>query len=349
MNHLWSKSIRDAGPVQLIGRYDPNVPAASLRWPLNGVEMMIGCTCLYAEIEAAVTDQAPWTAVFSEDALIARFPLTPGIHWYPILMGMDQSIPHRIAIVNDTQPMEMNGMHSRILSLRSDGTLFPLDVPTYHFEFVGDSLTTGEGCIGPASANEWKSIWMAPSQGYARAVCEEMGARGSLVSQSGWGVYCSWDDNPGNNLPRIYDQLCGVIPEGQIPYPFHQKMDAVIINLGTNDISALKNLPKEHQPQRAEQLKQSTAAFLQKIRQHNPHAYLLWVYGMCGQEGMECFEEGVKMAKTMGMERIGFCALPPCTKEDTGSRMHPGPQNHRKAARIIASHLKNALLPEEKR
>jgi len=312
-------------------------------WPLSGMEIMIQCTYLSIQIDAVCTDHAPWIVVWADGSMIARFPAQHGLHWYPLLMGMDASVPHRISIVNDTQPIEGSGMGMAFCAIETDGELLPLSTPAYHFEFVGDSLTTGEGCIGPVSANEWKSIWMCPSQGYAHFLGNAMQAQCSLVSQSGWGVYCDWAGNLQNNLPRIYDQLCGVIPEGQTPYDFSQPMDAVVINLGTNDISALKNLSDNEKEKRAELLTNATATFLQQLRKYHPYAYLLWVYGMCGQDYIHCFRQGVENAKASGDTRMGFCPLPPCTREDTGSRMHPGPLNHMKAAQAIFEHLQAVL------
>lgn len=336
-------AINAASPILPSGRYRSEEERLIPYWPLSGVNLAIQCTQLSIQIEAICTDYAPWIAVFADDSLVARFPVQSGRHWYPVLQGMDAAVPHRISIVNDTQPIDGNDMQLAFCAIQTDGELLPPPQPAYHFEFVGDSLTTGEGCIGPVSANEWKTIWMCPSQGYAHFLCKEMNAQASLISQSGWGVFCDWANQPHNNLPRIYDQLCGVHKDGQIPYHFRQKMDAVIINLGTNDISALKSLPEEQRADRAEQLKQAVASFLRQIRRHNPCAYLLWAYGMCGQEWIHCFTEGVERAKADGDSRIGFCALPSCTKEETGSRMHPGPENHKKAARAIADHLKAVL------
>jgi len=344
---VWAKSIEDIKQIAFLGRYSKENPAASLCWPLNGIEFNIRCSHLSVELVTVGNGTPNWVAVFCDQALIARFTLLEGQHWYPVLSGMDPSVPHIISIVNDTQPSLWNDMHSEFCALRSDGEMLELPEPAYHFEFVGDSLTSGEGCIGPTSATEWRSIWMGPSRGYAHLVCARMNARGSLLSQSGWGVYCGWDGTRDYNMPRIYDQLCGVVPQGRIPYDFPQKMDVVIINLGTNDVGALHKLPKEEQPARAAVIKEAVSAFLHKIRSHHPEAYLLWVYGMCGQDWIEYIEEGVKQVQLEGDQRVGFAALPPCIPEETGAVHHPGPANHEKAAQVIIAHLRNVLSEKE--
>ena len=235
-------------------------------------------------------------------------------------------------------------MSLHFLSLQSDGELLSLPPARYHLEGIGDSLTTGAGCIGPEAGSEWKSIWMCPSLGYAQRVGQAMDAQISLISQSGWGVYCSWDNNPNNRLPRIYDQLCGVIPEGQVFYQEKEAFDAIIIHLGTNDISALQALPDDEQPLRAKAVEDAVFSFLRQLRLRHPRAYLLWVYGMCGQDWISCFENGVARAQAAGDSQTGFLPLPPCEKEHIGSRFHPGPRSHEQAAHLIAQHL-SRLLP----
>lgn len=343
MNTIWTKPIESLQSIAYLGRYDETVPKGSLRWPLSGIEFSLRCTSLSVEIEATLTDHAPWLCAFVDGALFARFPLSEGTHWYPLLRGMDSSISHRISICNETQPIEQTSMGMRMLSLQSDGILSAPESPTYYFEFLGDSLTTGEGCVGPTSAQEWKTIWMSPSNGFIPRICHEMNARASVLSMSGWGVYSNWENDDRCNIPRIYDDLCGVCAEGTVPYHFSRAMDAVIINLGTNDISALKALPESEHNSRAETLKQAVASFIAHIRKRNPKAYLLWVYGMCSLEWISCFEEGVETAKANGIQNIGFLPLSPCTQAELGSRSHPGPQNHQIAAQAICNHLKAIL------
>ena len=346
---VWVKNIEDITQLAFLGRYSKEHPAGSLRWPLNGIEINIRCSHLSVELNTVGNGTPNWMAVFCDQALIARFTLLEGKHWYPVLSGMDSSVSHVITIVNDTQPTLWNGMRSEICSLRSDGELLDLPEPSYHFEFVGDSLTSGEGCIGPKSAKEWRSIWMGPSLGYAHHVCTQMNARGSLLSHSGWGVYCGWDGTRDYNMPRVYDQLCGIVPEeeGRVPYHFPQEMDAVIINLGTNDIGSLQKLNDDEKALRLDAVQQSVTAFLRHLRSRHPNAYLLWVYGMCGHDCIKTLEDGVKAAQADGDDRIGFLTLPSCTWEESGSVNHPGPKNHEKAAQVIIAHLRNVLPSKE--
>ena len=45
---------------------------------------------------------------------------------------------------------------------------------------------------------------------YARLTSDALGAEYRLVSQSGWGIVCGWDNDPHHTLPPYYEQVCGV-------------------------------------------------------------------------------------------------------------------------------------------
>ena len=60
---------------------------------------------------------------------------------------------HTVTVVRDTQPVQEDGelfVHAH--RLRTDGELLPLPDRALTIEFIGDSLTSGEGLTGPRSA-----------------------------------------------------------------------------------------------------------------------------------------------------------------------------------------------------
>lgn len=337
-------NICNSANVRLLGRRDPSAADFFAYWTGSGIEVNIKCRRLEIELDRPYESGTMWLLTTVDGAPVTRFPLENGRRWYTVLDGMDESVLHTVCIVRDTQPYgdEMK-MPLKMLNIRTDGELLPLSARPLTIEFVGDSLTTGEGIVGPKSAMEWKSVWFS-SYNYSQIVCDMLNANRRVVSQSGWGAYISWDGNKKCAIPRIYNKLCG-FSDNSAEYDFRcQPADAVVINLGTNDASAI-NLCKTDNEVLARRRSVGRAAekFIKQVRELNPDAYILWAYGMCSPAITQTFKSAVKRVNRQGDGRVGFVALPPCTDEDLGSRWHPGVNNHRKAAEAIAEHLKTAL------
>lgn len=337
---MWTKPIREINHLVKLGRQLETENGQMLLWPLSGAEIQIQCKEMYVELEGLGDGQASWFCVWADGAVIARFPVQKGKHWYPVLLGMDDTVSHRITLCHDTQPIKGDGMRCILCAIRSDGKVLEAEKRAYNIEFIGDSLTTGEGCTGPVCAKEWKTAWMGPSYGYAQRVGEKLNARAHLISQSGWGVCSDWAGVVENNIPDIYEQFCGVVPEGKIAYDFPVHMDALVLNLGTNDCSALDTMKEEERPAHREKIVREAAAFLRRLRAIHPDAYILWTYGMCGGDLGPDLERAVNTVRTEGDQKVGYAHLPACPAEETGSLQHPGIANHEQAAVVITEHLK---------
>ena len=342
---LWEREIRQAEHVRLLGRFDPQQPVFPMFWTGSGVEMRIRCTELELELECDYDIQCPWVGVMVDGAPVARFPLARGRRFYTLLAGMDETAAHTVTVVRDTQPVqEDERLHVLAHRLRTDGELLPLPERALTIEFIGNSLTSGEGLIGPQSAMEWRTIWLSGMESWAMHVCREMNAQGRWLSQSGWGVYWSWDANRENRIPRIYDAVCAVERGGDVPYDFAANpVDAVVINVGTNDATALSHLEGAQREETAAAIHAAAVDFLRQVRRRNPEAVILWAYGMCGGDIAPLLRDAVREVRREGDRRVGYVQLPFCPEKGLGSRAHPGRDNHRSAALTIVRRLRKAL------
>ena len=322
-----------------LGRHDPKEEKAQLWWSGAGVRFTLDCTYLAAEVTSRHTAHAAWLGVMADGAPVARLPLLPGTHLYPLLSGMEKGVAHEITVLKDTQAGYDESGPVTLEALETDGEITPAPERKLMLEFIGDSLTVGEGCMGPQSGAEWRMVYISHMPAFPTLVSEALGADKRVIALGGWGAARSWDNNPESRIGRIYDRLCAVIPGGDVPAPEGEKpADAVIINLGTNDNSAFDRIPLPEQDAFRREIRCRAAELIRLARKRNPGAYILWAYGLCGNQ-----LEGVLRQAVLdsGDPNAGYLALTPA--HSNGSRMHPSRESHETAAQEIISALKEHL------
>lgn len=323
-----------------LGRLNPDEPSFTLWWSGSGFRTRLECRRLEVEVDCPDNEQACWLAVIVDDAPVARFPMRPGAHRYAILEGMEWGIAHEVSVIRDTQPHDSDGGVPVLTAVWTDGVpQRPAEKPRL-IEFIGDSLTVGEGMMGSKDAMEWRMTWISTTHAFPGLVCASLNAERRLVALGGWGVWRAWDGDPANNMARIYRQLCGVVPGGNACYNFEAQRpaDAVVINLGTNDQSAVERLLPEDQPAAREAITLAAEALMALVRETAPEALIVWAYGLCGTALTEPIIRAVEARRLAGDERVRFLPLTDCAG-DFGSRQHPGRASHARAAREITALL----------
>ena len=165
-----------------LGRHDPKEERTSLWWSGSGVRVKLACKTLEAEITASARDHAPWMGVLMDGAPVARFPLLPGTHRYPLLAGLDAGFVHEVSIIRDSQPSYDEDGPIYLNAVYTDGTPErPAERPLL-IEFIGDSLTVGEGCLGPESAEEWRMVWISHMPAFPTLVSEKLNAEKRVIA-----------------------------------------------------------------------------------------------------------------------------------------------------------------------
>jgi hypothetical protein len=260
--------------------------------------------------------------------------------------------------------------HLAIKGFYSDGKYGAIPKRDCRLEFVGDSITSGEGTYGDIYDMDWLPMYMGYSRTYAAIIEKELNAEVRIISQGGWGVYCGWDNDTSHNIPSIYGKVCGFSKGefntsmgAQDDYdPGDWQPDAVIINLGTNDLSGFDQPPfydpvsKEFKKlsrnsdgklktEDTEKIEKAVRSFLGQVRALYPDAYILWIYGMLKDELAPYLSRAVlQYSGENDDKKAGFLSLPDTAPGEFGSREHPGFKSHQKAAAVIIQHLKKIIL-----
>ncbi len=357
-------NIRHIPEIRLSGRFDAAQEGFPMMWSGANAEMLARASILEIEILCDYTTYRPYLS-FEVDGLKSQtFSPLKGTHFYTVFLNMDKGKAHNVRVTLETQAFAADpASYVEIRRVRTDGEFLPLPAKKLRLEFIGDSITSGEGMRGPHDFNEWVPMMFSSTDNYTRWTADKLNAQYQVVSQSGWGFFCSWDNNPRRNIPDIYpyicypcmiDAACVPVCGGEKPYDFSFDPDAVIVNLGSNDMNAVHH-PSRVDPVTGEEFKlretdgsileDAAYRFIRMIHEKNPRALIVWAFGVAGTGIAEApLRAAVSRARKDGI-RADYLPLPDCgrIRRGIGSRFHPGPGAHKRMAEIIAKHLKKTL------
>ena len=351
--------------VRVLGRHVAKQHPLTLFYTAAGIECLFTGSELWLQLNADYNQVEPWVSVELNGAWISRFPVNKGESEICLFRGMTPGTQKHIRVLKDVQAMNDDPNHLlQITGLRyDDGEFLPLPKPKYRLEFVGDSITSGEGAIGAKQEQDWIGAFFSAENHYARMTADALGAEYRILSQSGWGLVSGWDNDPNHVVMPHYPMVCGLAKGARnaalgagTPNDFENwKADAVIINLGTNDCGAMHNPPwqdpvtgqvyqQTDTPQGHAVLEQAVVATLKSLRRYNPGAKLVWAFGMLGDEIRPILERAVNRYRTETGDMDAFyLPLPDSTPETLGAREHPGKACHKQAAEVLTKFLQSIL------
>ena len=344
---------------RILGRnvYKNDDEQLTLFWGGAALEVNIKAREIWACISTTYDNLEQWLAVEINGAPVSRFMLDKEKTWYCLARNMNPEKENLITIIKDTQPMNDDSTHSLVihaLGLDEEGEFIPVKPRSCSIEFIGDSITAGEGTVGAPDEMDWICQWMSASKTYAIQTAKLMNADWNTMGKSGWGICWAWDGNRECKIPPHYEQVCSVLKdENSVRLGSLEKWDFnngrgsdfVVINLGTNDESGLP-VVAEHVEAPQEETISSVKNFLTVIRSHNPSAKILWCWGMLSLQTVPALiQKGVDEYKTAtGDQNVYMLELDSLfelekTPQEKGSRGHPGVKTHQAAATKIVELL----------
>lgn len=368
--NLKTYSLKETLHYKVHGRTDDTQYPLPLFWNGSAVEVNVSGTELWIDIDVDFDTYEPWVGTDIDGAFMSRQMLMPGSYSLCLFRNMTMEAVKNVRFYRELQAMsEDDNCHVLVRGFRTDGEFFPVEDKRFKLEFIGDSITSGEGTYGPNGDQPWISMFMSSSRNYAAMTAKALDADFRLISQGGWGVLCGWDNNPHHNIPSCYEKICGLgLGEyneklgAQKTNPFEEwRPDAIVVNLGTNDCSAF-NQPMWEDPTTGESFKQhlnpdgsfvaedaarfekAVVDFLYMLRRNNPHSSIVWVYGMLGYDLSLPIANAINtFRRESGDTKTFFLQLPNTTEETVGCRFHPGVKSHKRAAKVLTEYLAQLL------
>ncbi|MGN0382466.1 MAG: GDSL family lipase, partial [Suilimivivens sp.] len=263
-SNLKTYSLKDMEYYKIYGRTDETQYPLPLFFNGSGIEVNVTGSELWIDIDVDYDMHEPWIFTRLNNSFMSRQMLMSGSYSLCLFRSMSPDTVKNMKFFRELQAMsEDDSCHILIRGFRTDGFFLPVSNKKYKLEFIGDSITSGEGTYGAKEDTDWLAMYMGVSRNYALMVSDALDAEFRLVSQGGWGVLCGWDNDPRHNIPSRYEKICG-LAGGKMneslgaskPYRFESwKPDAIIVNLGTNDASAF-NQPEWTNPETGETFKQ---------------------------------------------------------------------------------------------
>lgn len=244
----------------------------------TGVEVAIDGTALTAEIEASAN---VYLCVYVDGAEeYERIQVSSGKKTYTLASGLEKGF-HTVRVVKSS---EVYDGQIRVVSLSSEGFYTAPEKSSFRVEFIGDSITAGYGALGATGAQRTVENSDACSS-YAYYTAQKLGVDYSTVAIQGICVKANmWIEDCMSDVYKI------VSPLNPTPYDFSDKADVVVVNLGTNDAGYITSKDFDY----SEQFPQDYLALLQYIREKNPDAYIICLYGFMGKQGS--VDKGIKQA-----------------------------------------------------
>jgi lysophospholipase L1-like esterase len=150
------------------------------------------------------------------------------------------------------------------------GTLAaPPPAPARLIEVIGDSISCGYGTLGTLSDSDCyptESHWDT----YGAVAARALGADVSTIAMSGQGAYRNYGGDMNNTLPTVYTRA--LTNDAAPVWDFRTPAQAVIVNLGTNDISNGKGDP-------GMPFETAYTGLLASVRAKNPSAQIICIIG----------------------------------------------------------------------
>ncbi len=284
----------------------------------------------------------------AKDSYLSRPMLREPEGLYTLFEGSEGE--HTISIIKLS---ENSRGKAGIRELETDGDFLTFtDRPALKIEIVGDSISCGYG--NESTQPGFRTEEENGEKAYGALAAFELGADYSCIAVSGCSVAApTWLPSPNDALGMedmykytdcLLEKELGITEYTVWDFKANQK-DAVVINLGTNDVNEIKM--SGFKQEKIEAFERHYEAFIENIRALNgPETFILCTLGSMDYYLYDNIKSVVESyAKRTGDKRIScrkFGGIIPFT-EGIGADTHPSAKTHVRMGHELARMLRECL------
>ncbi|MBO6230400.1 MAG: GDSL family lipase [Ruminiclostridium sp.] len=235
------------------------------------------------------------------------------------------------------------------ITVFSEGGCSPTPEKDMKIEFIGDSITCAYGVDDENKDHHFSTTTEDATKSYAYKTAQKLDADYSLVSYSGYGIISGYTGNPDKQnksqlVPAIYEQFarCGgssVYYTETTPWDFSSFVpDYIVINLGTNDDSYIKN-----KQEKKDEFVKEYCSFIKTVRSDNPDAYIICALGIMGDSLYSSVEKAVEQyTSETGDTNVSAFRFDVQDMNANGiaADWHPSEKTHEVSANKLAEYIK---------
>lgn len=261
--------------IQYFGRWDmANSLHPRYSWP--GVY-------LYAEFSGTsvgvrLADGTDYFNVYIDGKLHGVFHGTNAAETDYMLADSLQNTRHTFLLSRRNITFEKPYTFSGVLVDNDAALLPPPPKPSRRIEFIGDSFTAGESNEASVQQLEWEARFPVTNidKGFAPLIAKHFNAQYTTTCRSGAGMYCDWQGNTNEVISKRFDRT--LMESNDPKWNFRQWVpDAVVVCLGLNDYSGLKDKDGKISDEKSAAFRKSYGAFLDTLRRVYPNVKIVAV------------------------------------------------------------------------
>ncbi|MBR2088193.1 MAG: hypothetical protein IJ906_13910 [Oscillospiraceae bacterium] len=285
-------------------------------------------------------DYRPRYSVYLDNELLCDGIMEKDSETVELWDGADRTATVKVMLLSEAM---YGGVGIRSVEVRSSAVqpVTPVAQNSLLIEFIGDSITCAYGVEGASQGDSFKTATENFSKSYAYLTAQKLGADYTTCCYSGHGIVSGYTSDGSKNaeslIPDCYERSSKFQDYGTV-WDFQRQPDAVVINLGTNDINYVAADPETHGPEFVEGYK----AFLQTVRDKNPDASIICTVGtMGGDDVYKLIEQAVK---AFGDAKVScYFSKTHSMADGLGSDWHPSEKTQQNSAYVLADEISRAL------
>jgi hypothetical protein len=324
-----------AAGVRWVGRVDlTDAQRPRFSWSGTGFVARFSGTSLAIQINSSgafifkrVVDGTPGAA----------FTIPAGQQTANVVTGLAAGT-HTVELYRQTEGSQGD---SQLLGLTVGGgaLMAPPSPPARLIELVGDSISCGYGTLGTLSDSDCfptESHWDT----YGAVAARALGAEIHTIAMSGQGAYRNYGGDMTNTLPMVYTRA--LTNDATPAWDFRTQAQAVIVNLGTNDISNGKGDP-------GTPFETAYTGLLASARAKYPGALIVCIIGpLLSGTDLSTIQGHIRASVNAriaaGDHNVEFFdQIAPQTSDKAACQYHPNPAENQIMADQIAAELRARL------